>query len=203
MEEQIIQQASRLFTVYGFRAITMQRLARETGISTKTLYKIFPNKTSVLKTIVELGIEQDRRVIENFTDTREYAIEELLLLFNHFFSKNKELYAGFIDDLKKFQPELYKLIDDYFDNYAEPWLIRNFQRGIEEGHYKKNTDVETMARYLIELSLMALSHSYFPADKFKHGNVYAALYENFMYGIATEKGSAYLDNNFKKYFTQT
>ena len=49
-ETQIIEKASDLFMRYGFKSVTMDDVARELGISKKTLYRFFDNKLALILT---------------------------------------------------------------------------------------------------------------------------------------------------------
>ena len=49
MKEQIIERASDLFLNLGFKSVTMDDLASEMGISKKTIYTHFSNKTKLVE----------------------------------------------------------------------------------------------------------------------------------------------------------
>ena len=49
MREKIIHKASDLFLSYGFKSVTMDDLANALGISKKTIYQNFDNKTKLVE----------------------------------------------------------------------------------------------------------------------------------------------------------
>lgn len=203
MQEKILSKSIELFIIYGFRAISMDRIAKEVGCSTKTLYKHYPNKTLIIKRMVEVGIQKDVSFYEELDKKNFSPIAKFLELHSTFFKRHSgNLYPGTIDDLKKYHPEIFSIVDDFLDNKAEKWLIQNLKTGIKEGYYKKDIRYTILARYLIELSLSSVSQKNFPSNRFKQGEVYATMVENFIYGISTTKGIEYLDKNFKRYFSE-
>src|SRR3954452_21661227 len=50
--QRIISQARKHFFAHGFRGVTMDELARELGMSKKTLYTHVPSKTALLEAIL-------------------------------------------------------------------------------------------------------------------------------------------------------
>ena len=49
MREKILNKSAELFLTYGFKSVTMDDIANEMGISKKTIYQHFDNKTNLLK----------------------------------------------------------------------------------------------------------------------------------------------------------
>ena len=49
MREKIIHNASELFITYGFKSVTMDDIANKLGISKKTIYQHFENKTKLVE----------------------------------------------------------------------------------------------------------------------------------------------------------
>ena len=202
MQEKILYKAIELFTIFGFKSVSMDRISKEVGCSTKTLYKFYPNKTIIIKKMVEFGIQRDVKFFEDLDNKDISSIDKFLELHGTFFKRHSSnLYPGMIDDLRKYHPEIFSIIEDFLDNKSEIWIIKNLKTGIKEGYFKKNIRYTILAHYLIELSLASVSQKNFPSERFNPGKVYATMIENFIYGISTAKGLRYLDNNFKRYFS--
>lgn len=61
----------------------MDDLARELGISKKTLYKEIDNKADLVKFCVQYNLQQDERnTINAISQNTENAIEELVLIIH-------------------------------------------------------------------------------------------------------------------------
>ncbi|NMM48344.1 TetR/AcrR family transcriptional regulator [Marinigracilibium pacificum] len=201
MKKRILDKAIELFTTYGFRAISMGKIARELGCSTKTLYQHYPNKTLIIKNMVEQGIELDKLFIEN-TDKEDILSIEKILKFKGFIHQRhlQNLYPGMTDDLKKYEPDIYALIETFFQNTLSVWLVKIIESGKSEGHFRENINSNILSKYLIELSMKSLSAKIYSHYELLAGKAYAELTENFIYGIASIKGVKFLNENFSKYF---
>ncbi|VUD58920.1 hypothetical protein TDB9533_02544 [Thalassocella blandensis] len=57
----ILQQSQRLILMHGYAKVTMKDIAQACEISRPTLYKMFPNKISVLNALIEEGTKASRR----------------------------------------------------------------------------------------------------------------------------------------------
>ena len=51
MKEKIIQKSTELFLTLGFKSVTMDDIASEMGISKKTIYVHFKNKTKLVEAV--------------------------------------------------------------------------------------------------------------------------------------------------------
>ena len=60
MKERILQTADRLFYLQGIRAIGVDTIAAEIGISKRTLYNHFPSKDALIKAYLERRFVQAR-----------------------------------------------------------------------------------------------------------------------------------------------
>ncbi|MCX2743812.1 TetR/AcrR family transcriptional regulator [Mangrovivirga sp. M17] len=200
MKNRILFKAIELFTIYGFRAIPMERIARELGCSTKTLYQHYPNKTILIKKMVEQGIERDKQFIEKLEEKNSSSISKLLEFKGYIYTRHvQNLYPGMTDDLIKYEPDIYLLIDTFFQEVLEKWFIKMLENGKIEGDFRDNINPDILAKYLIELSMKSLSTQIFPPSKIISGLAYTELIKNFMYGISSLNGVRFLNENFNKY----
>ena len=60
MQEEIYEVAERMFMKYGVKRISMDDLARELGMSKKTLYQYFENKEDLVKKTLFHHLDQER-----------------------------------------------------------------------------------------------------------------------------------------------
>lgn len=77
MKEDIISKAMDMFLTYGFKSVTMDDLAHEMGISKKTIYTHFNNKTQLVEQGVCQLFEEVSEGIEEILSLKKNPIEEL------------------------------------------------------------------------------------------------------------------------------
>jgi AcrR family transcriptional regulator len=67
MQKKILNTANELFLSLGFKSVTMDDIAHEMGISKKTIYTHFSNKTDLVNEVTSsLLIRQNNCLIPHF-----------------------------------------------------------------------------------------------------------------------------------------
>ena len=78
VKERILQKAEEMFFRYGVKSITMDDIARELGISKKTIYLHFPDKDELVVQVVGREMEKDKCEYEELDNSEANAIEKLI-----------------------------------------------------------------------------------------------------------------------------
>lgn len=151
MKEKIIKKATDMFLKLGFKSVTMDDIACEMCISKKTIYKYFSNKEMLIEEGTEVIHQKIHTLMDEVVAKNYNAIEENFEMRKMF----KEMFQSFDHSpayqLKKHYPEIYaKMIANEIEdcNYM---FTQNVLKGIEQGLYRKETDVETAARFYYTL----------------------------------------------------
>ena len=63
-EEQIIEVARALFHKFGFKKVSMDEIAREAGVTKKTIYRYFDSKEALLKYFIQEEIQNMKSIVE-------------------------------------------------------------------------------------------------------------------------------------------
>jgi hypothetical protein len=101
-------------------------------------------------------------------------------------------------DMKRIHNEIINKIEEkddlpYYGNNAE--IIR---RGIKEGIFRDDIDVDITNKCLLEVARMSNDKSVFPPDDFMNKDVIRTFYINYLRGISTRKGLDLIDFYEKK-----
>lgn len=186
--QRIIEEAALLFRTYGIRAVTMDMLANQMGISKRTIYEVFKDKGELLSGVLKwMTIKQREAMNKIFSDT-ENVIEALFKMIDLMIDHFQNMSPAFQLDMKRYHNEILKKLGEkdelpYYRNHIE--IIK---RGIEEGVFREDIDVEIMNKCLLEVERMSNDKSVFPPEDFMNQNVMRTFYINFMRGISTQKG---------------
>lgn len=144
-EEHVISAATALFCKYGIRSVAMDDITRECGISKKTLYRYFADKnnlvTAVLKQLTAVHEEQLKEVRR----ASKNAVEEVVNEFKIYVSALQDTQAVFFYELEKSYPECWQFINDFNTKCNSAFVLKNLQRGIEEGYYRPELDLHATA----------------------------------------------------------
>ena len=77
MKDKIIHKSTELFLSLGFKSVTMDDIASEMGISKKTIYVHFPNKTKLVEAVTFNLFDTICDGIDSICEVSANPIEEL------------------------------------------------------------------------------------------------------------------------------
>ncbi len=203
MEEKlkyILEEASKHFMRYGIRSMSMDDIARELGISKKTLYQYFADKKELVHSVMKFHMDYTIDCFRNMKETPGNAIDILLRVSEILIEQLGQMNPSVKYDLSKYYPEAFKTLMDYKRGQVLDHIERNLMQGIKEGLYRKEMNTRVIAYfYLIRMDQVMTME---PDDeKMKNITTEAILNELFVYhvrGIANEKGIEYLENTLMK-----
>lgn len=193
MRDRILETALRLCKTFGVKSITMQDIARECGISKKTVYEHFSDKNELIDEVTAFMTGSYRDQLGVCHNTGKDAIEELVLSLRHTEHMARSTNPVLLFELEKYHPSAWKRVQ-YFKQVEVAGAIRgNLDRGIREGLYRANlrTDIVVHLRLLQLDSLFNPLH--FPAAQFELHDVMFELTVHYINGIATKEGQALLE----------
>lgn len=199
MEERILEKSRELFFRYGLRNVTMDDIAKELGISKKTLYNHFDKKKSIVRKVTELYLacqsEQSKKLALESND----AIHELIALIHHINSTFESLDVRIVHDMQKYFPEAWELFEEHKQDFILRMIKDNLKRGIETGLYRNDIDIEIIARMRMEQIILAMNPSIFPPDQFEIKTIHHQLLLQYVHGVSTSAGrqlvNKYLNKN--------
>lgn len=151
MKEKIISKATDMFLKLGFKSVTMDDIACEMCISKKTIYKYFSNKEKLIEEGTEIIHQKIHTLMDEIVAKNYNAIAENFEIRDMF----KEMFQSFDHSpayqLKKHYPEIYeKMIANEIED-CNHMFTQNVIKGIEEGLYRKEIDVESVVQFYYTL----------------------------------------------------
>lgn len=190
----IFEKARRLFNTVGIRNTTMDDLARELGMSKKTLYKEIDNKADLVKFCVLYDLDGMEKKIRSISDNCENAIEELLLIAAVINEDLRLYHPSLLTDITKFYPESREIIEQHKEHFARKNISDNLKKGIKQGLYRKDLNIEMVTALQLHLSLLPFEIS----TKFPAMEMYKEVLTYNIHAIATPKGTALFQQLIKK-----
>ena len=151
MKEKIINKAKEMFLRLGFKSITMDDIACEMCISKKTIYKYFSNKDVLIEQSVEMVHKEVHETIDQIVAKNFNAIEENFEIKRMFRELFKSAESSPIYQLKKHYPEVYAKTLSSQIEVCEKCFRDNIQKGINEGLYRENLDINNYVKFYYTL----------------------------------------------------
>lgn len=151
MKEKIINRAKEMFLKLGFKSITMDDIACDMCISKKTIYKYFSNKELLIEESTQLVHQEVRETIDKIVAENFNAIEENFQIRRMFKEMFKYSETSPVYQLKRHYPEVYQKVVGYQIEICEGCFRDNILKGISEGLYRENIDVENYVKFYYTL----------------------------------------------------
>lgn len=151
MKDKIINKAKEMFLRLGFKSITMDDIACEMCISKKTIYKYFSNKDVLIEQSVELVHKEVHETINQIVSKNFNAIEENFEIKRMFREMFRSAESSPIYQLKKHYPEVYSKALSTQIEVCETCFRDNILKGIKEGLYRENLDVDNYVKFYYTL----------------------------------------------------
>ena len=193
MKEKIIQKAAEMFINLGFKSVTMDDIAKEMGISKKTIYTHFNNKTELIKETVLSVFHSITCGIDHIMSLDKNPIEELYEMKKFTMLQLKNEKASPQYQLQKYYPEIYAMIKEMKFENMNQCTVDNLKRGVEGGYYRKNINIDFISRiYFLALSEIN-NETIFPTHQFPKIMIMEDYLEYHLRGIVTDKGKEILN----------
>lgn len=191
--EQIIKESARIFFRYGIKSISMDDVARELGISKKTLYLYVENKTDLVQKILDYNLTNQCREKDAIAGKKLNAIAILLEVSKMVNRHLRQMNPALTYDLQKYYPDIFR---NYITKKREELykdIKKNIEQGISEGLYRDDLNVELLARLYIKKIENIHDPDFLPSTEFNIENIFEVMFESHIRGIANKKGIAYLE----------
>lgn len=189
MKEKILAEAERLFWKYGVRTITMDDIARRLAISKKTIYQHFADKEDIVYQVVEWHMNHEQNDYCQLKEQGLNPIEELLQAANMMRQHADKVNPSLFLDVQRYFPKAWEVFLKHKEVHIIHDIIDNLQRGVAQGLYRTDFDIETMARLRIELVQLGFNDRAFPHQR----DVYVTLdqlLDHYIRGILSVQGMA-------------
>jgi AcrR family transcriptional regulator len=184
----ILDASESLFKKYGIRSVTMTDIARELGMSKKTLYVHIENKHDLVSKVMQRYIIKDKEMCVLIQHQAENALDELLKFSLYTQQQVDDINPSILFDLQKYHRPVWQMLDDF--NRKEILMIveNNLKKGVEEGLYRDNLDVSLISRLHISLMPILSNEDLFPATHFPTHQLHREFMRYHIHGIVSEKG---------------
>lgn len=178
---------------YGVKSVSMDDLARELGISKKTLYQYFDTKETLLLQTLEFNQACELGEIQKIKARVDNALQEIVEIAKMVVSQLQQMSPSLIFDLKKYHPEAWKILENMQLKHIYEVIKENLEKGIAQGLYRSDFDLEVMTRFYLSSFHTLLDEKIFPSSEFPRGKVFQEFIRHYLRGIVSPTGLRYLE----------
>jgi AcrR family transcriptional regulator len=189
----ILDKTIELFFEFGIRNLNMDDISRSLGISKKTLYQYVKSKEDLIEKLfyydeMKWDIEMSKLKIDEIN-----AIEILL-----------QVSLKVSEEISRFDPKLKFELKKYYEHIFNQFMIRkqnhifehmskNMLKGIEEGLYRNDLNVELTAGIYVRTLVDMHNKDFCMVENMGFDQVFEAMFENHIRAISTPEGIAYFE----------
>ena len=196
-KSQIINTSVQLFLKNGIKRVTMDDIAREMGISKKTIYQHFRDKEEIIITATQMYMEKECEIMENLRKNANNAVEHLFNLSRLLRETFNNMHVAVLQDLKRYYKNAWSIYQKFEREVFYKEIETSLKTGIKEGFFRKEINIKILSTLrLIEIQ-MSFDNEVFDHNSHSLFDIQHQLLEHFTYGILSEKGIE-LYNSYKK-----
>ena len=141
----ILNRARDQFFRQGFTRVTMDDMAREIGVSKKTIYKHFPSKYEILRELLKLKMKEVESGVNRIVNLGSKDIVGTLNQMYTFVALQlSEFGQLFIRDMERNAPDIWKEVDERRTRTVLKTFGHLFNEGMRKGAIKSNLDPQLL-----------------------------------------------------------
>lgn len=195
----IIEKVSALYLQYGIKSVTMDDVARELGISKKTLYKYVDNKTELVSHFIDYILEQRLCNVQEIQKEKHNAIEELFKVNEYVIELLRNYNPSTEYDLRKYYPQQYEKIRKHRRTNMYQAVLANIQKGKKEGLFRSELNEDIIARVHVSRIENSFANEMFSIEELTSKEFIVEMMEYHIRGIASKKGIEFFEGKMKEF----
>lgn len=196
--QEIIRKVMELYLHYGIRSVTMDDVVREAGISKKTLYQYFKDKSDLVAAVIDCDSTQNTNEFNESMAGAANAIDKMLRFYDFQMKMIREYNPSMIFDLKKYYPEIHREFVEKKREIIFQNVLDNLNQGKEEGLYRKDLNQEVIAILNLLRVESFMNSTIFKPEELLTREFFSEMFTYHMYGIVNDKGRKILEKHIDK-----
>ena len=166
----------------------MDDIANTLGISKKTIYQHFNNKTKLVEATSIHLFEFISSGIDAICEMEKNPIEEIYSIKHFVMEHLKDEKSSPQYQLQKYYPKIYNNLKCRQFDLMQSCVINNLKRGINLGLYRDSINVDFIARIYFNCMLAIKDKDLFPNQQFSMNMLMNNYLEYHLRGISTPRG---------------
>lgn len=200
--QDILDRTVELFFEFGIRNLNMDDISRNLGISKKTLYQYVKSKEDLIEKLFYYDQMKWDKEMEKVVKDDLNAIEILI-----------QVSLKVFDEMRRFNPKLKFEMKKYYEHIFQQFMVRkqnhifsqiskNIEKGIAEGLYRSDVNVELVAGLYVRNLVMTHNNDYCFIENISFEKLFLVMFESHIRAISTPEGILYFEKR-KEEVTQS
>jgi AcrR family transcriptional regulator len=191
----LLEKSGELFKKYGIKNLTMDDVAKELGISKKTIYHFVENKAQLVQLTMQNYLEEEQKQLEAILKSSQNSVDEMIQMISYFFNQVRDFNPSALNDLQKYYPQTWDIYNNYRFHFMLTSIAENLENGIKQGVYRNDLNADVISRIYIAGIDILINQDFFPAKKYVFIDTYKEYLNYHLRGIVSAKGLKYLEEH--------
>lgn len=189
--ENIMLESMQLFQKYGIRSVSMDDIAKEQGISKKTLYQYVVNKGDLIDKILQFKIDSSCDYFSDIADSEQNAIDVLLEISKQVSKSYQEATPNMHYDMQKYYPEILKKHEERHKKIVYEGVKQNIAIGLEQGLYRDDLDDNLIAELYVKKLQEMNDEEFLKNIRYSFKKIFEVMFDAHIRAIVNDKGLEY------------
>lgn len=176
----------------------MDDIARNLGMSKKTLYQYVSNKADLIHKVIQQHIETELKAMAQIRSKSKDAIDEMLGISKYVTQMLREMSPTAIYDMHKYYRKTWDMVESFHQKQIYEFIKVNLEKGVKEGLYRNDFDPDIIAKFYVAKTLLVVDEEMFPLRNYSKENLFNSFLEYHIYGVASAKGLKKLEQYLSK-----
>ena len=200
MEERdrILTNTSRLFLKRGVKALTMDEIAIENGVSKRTLYELFEDKGDLLEACIMHEDREHRGMVKELEVRSDNILEFLVKMYEMQSEWLVSSGMDFFNDIKRYYPHIYERTVKCNRERRFEQIDKMLETGQKQRVFETTINRDLVARILSEILIESNFVEMMSGYEHSKKEVLWSTVMLYIRGITTDKGRVIIDNFFKE-----
>jgi len=200
-KQEFLKKVYKLYHQYGIKSVTMDDVAREVGISKKTLYTWVKDKEDLIRQTMQLeeeGCRGEGKMMPIENDVQS-ALDELFVIYRIISHYLKEFNPSLEYDLRKYYPAIFEEVVKRRRKRIDEGMRKNLTKGIEEGLYRHDLKIDLIIRmHLLNVESLRNDAGIFDTREYSLELIFKETFKFYIRAIVKPDYVALVDKKFEE-----
>jgi AcrR family transcriptional regulator len=186
---EILEKAMTWFQQNGVKDLTEPKIAEHLALDENLFQQYFRDKEDLVRQAIEHDLSSKDVFPQEIISQAKNPVEEVILMFKCCADSVKDVHPGFFIQIQYLYPSAWNIYQRHLQINYYYQLYDLLNEGIRQKLFRHDINLEIVTKVLIEqLNVMHNTHL-FPKHRYNMGEVFRSIFQYYLQGICTEKGS--------------
>jgi AcrR family transcriptional regulator len=198
LKETILKETLAIFKRQGLGAIDENSMLQQLDISQATFREIFAGLEDMVTQVMAYDAEAQEAKHRELLAPSASAVEDIMILLQDGIEELKNTNPILYSQLQERYPAVWELAQSHLHSYSYPQISGILNKGVLEGHFRRDINIQLVAKIIMEQLLMLLNPVVFPPERYNLAEVFRSIYLYYIRGICTDGGSRLAEDFFSR-----